>query len=193
MQRSSMKLPVDQLTDAPQEFRLRPEPGWWLALRASMPELPEDPERFRFELRAHRMGRDLFLEGRVEGELELACGRCLSRYRHALREEFRLVLEPAGERVPTDPEGAESLARDGVWLCDELDSGWFQGHELDLGPCIREVIALALPLQPLCREECRGLCPRCGVDRNTEQCGCAPPRHSPFAVLEALKRGSEGG
>ncbi len=140
------------------------------------------------------MGQDLLLEGRVVGEVELGCGRCLSRYRHALREDFRLVLEPAGERVPTDPDGVESLARDGVWLGDELDSGWYQGHELDLGACIREVITLALPVQPRCREECKGLCPRCGADRNVEDCRCEPARrHSPFAVLEAMKRGPEGG
>ena len=140
------------------------------------------------------MGQDLFVEGRVAGEIELGCVRCLSRYRHALREDFRLVLEPAGERVPTDPDGVEHLARDGVWFGDDLDSGWFQGHELDLGMFIREVIALALPVQPLCREDCQGLCPRCGGDRNVEQCGCGPARlHSPFAVLEAVKRDSERG
>lgn len=190
-----MKLSVDHLTESPSRIPLAPEPGWWEEMRAGLPELPEQPaESFRFELRAHRMGQDLYLEGRVTGELELGCGRCLSRYRHALREEFRLVLEPAGERVPTDPDGVECLARDGVWFGDELDSGWFQGHELDLGTFLREVIALALPVQPLCREDCKGLCPRCGADRNVEQCECEPAgRHSPFAVLESVKRGFERG
>lgn len=190
-----MKLSVDRLTETPKDIRLAPEVGWWRELHAALPELPEVPgDSFRFELRAHRMGQDLLLEGRVTGELELACGRCLSRYRHALREDFRLVLEPAGGRVPTDPEGVECLAREGIWLGEDLDSGWFQGHELDLGTCIREVIALALPVQPVCREDCRGLCPRCGADRNEEECGCGPERrHSPFAVLEAVKRRSGGG
>jgi uncharacterized protein len=190
-----MKLSIDHLTDTPSQSELVAEPGWWQGMRAALPELPERLEDdFRFEVRAHRMGQDLFLEGRVTGEIELGCGRCLSRYRHALREDFRLVLEPAGERVPTDPDGVEQLARDGVWFADDLDSGWFQGHELDLSTFIREVIALALPVQPLCREDCKGLCPRCGVDRNIEQCECGPVRrHSPFAVLEAAKRGSERG
>ena len=190
-----MKLSVDHLTGTPSEIQLTAESGWWQEMRAALPEIPEQAEEnFRFEVRAHRMGQDLFVEGRVAGEIELGCVRCLSRYRHALREDFRLVLEPAGERVPTDPDGVEHLARDGVWFGDDLDSGWFQGHELDLGTFIREVIALALPVQPLCREDCQGLCPRCGVDRNVKQCGCGPARlHSPFAVLEAVKRGSERG
>ena len=53
---------------------------------------------------------------------------------------------------------------------------------------IEKVVALAIPVQPLCREECRGLCPQCGVDRNRETCDCAAPRDaSPFAVLATLK------
>ena len=190
-----MKLSVDPLMDTPSEIQLAAGSGWWQEMRAALPELPEQAEEtFRFELRAHRMGQDLFLEGRVTGEIELGCGRCLSRYRHALREGFRLVLEPAGERIPTEPDGVECLARDGVWFGDELDSGWFQGHELDLGAFLREVIALAFPVQPLCREDCKGLCPRCGVDLNVGHCGCGPERrHSPFAVLEAVKRGAERG
>jgi uncharacterized protein len=105
------------------------------------------------------------------------------------------VLEPAGERVPADPESALALARDGIWLSDELESGWYRGSVIDLGPCFRELLALALPVQPLCREECRGLCPRCGVDWNVESCGCSQAQEtSPFAVLGKLKVGrSDGG
>ena len=157
-----MKLSIDRLTESPHEVPLAPEPGWWRGLRETLAELPEEPGSFRFELRAHRMGQDLHLAGRVTGELDLGCGRCLSRYRHPLREEFRLVLEPAGERVPTDPDGVECLARDGVWFGDELDSGWFQGHELDLGTFLREVIALALPVSPCVARSARACAPAAG-------------------------------
>ena len=120
-----MKLSVDHLTGTPSDIQLTAQSGWWQEMRAALPELSEQEENFRFEVRAHRMGQDVFVEGQVTGEIELGCGRCLSRYRHALREGFRLVLEPAGDRIPTDPDGVECLARDGVWFGDELDSGWF--------------------------------------------------------------------
>jgi uncharacterized protein len=140
------------------------------------------------------MGADLYLEGSVAGTLELACSRCLGRYRQPVREPFRLVLEPAGDRVPADPEGAAALARDGVFLADELESGWFRGGELDLGPYTLELIALVMPVQPVCREDCRGLCPRCGVDRNQDSCDCAEARPgSPFAVLQRLRDEMTGG
>jgi uncharacterized protein len=191
-----MKLVVDRLGDSPTGFRLEADPDWWSETCALMPELEGAPrESFALDLEAHRMGADAYLEGTALGSVDLSCGRCLRRYRHALREPFRLVLEPAGERVPADPEGAAALARDGIWLGDDLETGWFRGSAIDLGPAFRELLALALPVQPVCREDCRGLCPRCGADRNVEGCGCAQAmRASPFAVLGRLKvRSPEGG
>jgi uncharacterized protein len=185
-----MKIQVERLKQTPTELAFgADDPGWSEAL-ASVPELrgtlAEVPE---VTLRAYRMGQDVYLEGRLEGALELECSRCLVRYRSPLREPFRLVLEPAGGRVPAEPEAARELARLGMCLGDELEMGWFQGPEIDLRSLLREVVALAVPVQPLCREECRGLCPRCGVDWNRETCGCEAERPaSPFAVLGSLRR-----
>jgi uncharacterized protein len=98
------------------------------------------------------------------------------------------VLEPAGDRVPADPEGAAALAQEGLALADELESGWFRGPEIHLDRFVGEILTLAVPVQPLCREDCRGLCPRCGIDRNAASCACAEERPaSPFAVLAALR------
>jgi len=142
----------------------------------------------QFVVRAQRMGADLYLEGELSGSLELACSRCLTRYRGPIREQFRLVLEPAGDRVPADPEGAAALAQDGLYLADELESGWFRGPEIQLDRFVGEMLSLSVPVQPLCRDDCRGLCPRCGGDRNLEICSCAEARPaSPFAVLAKLR------
>lgn len=190
-----MKLLVDRLSETPTPQVFHASPAWWRSLghvSAEVAEAIAEPLEFRFD--AHLMGADLFLEGEASGSLELTCGRCLARYRAPIRERFRLVLEPAGHRVPADPEGAAALARDGLFLGDELESGWFQGSEIDLSAFIHEVIALLLPVQPLCREDCRGLCPRCGVDRNQESCDCVETNPaSPFAVLQVLRGGSSGG
>jgi uncharacterized protein len=185
-----MKLLVDRLKQTPTELVFgSDDPGWREALDA-VPELRgELAQAPSVELRAYRMGQDVYLEGTLEGALELECGRCLVRYRSPLRESFRLVLEPAGGRVPAEPESARDLARLGMCLGDELEMGWFQGPEIDLRSLLREVVALAVPVQPLCRDACRGLCPRCGADRNRETCGCEAERPaSPFAALEALRR-----
>jgi uncharacterized protein len=185
-----VKILVDRLTDTPSVLRFSVSPSW-VAERFG-----DDPERrveglredVTFEVRAHRLGPDVYLEGELTGALDLACSRCLTRYRGPIRERFRLVLEPAGDRVPADPEGAAALADEGLYLADELESGWFRGTEIQLDRFVGEMLALAVPVQPLCREDCRGLCPRCGVDRNVESCSCSEARpESPFAVLASLR------
>lgn len=185
-----MKILVDRLEQTPTELAFGPDDPGWAEVLESVPELrgPE-AEVPSVRLRAHRMGKDVYLEGVLEGALSLECGRCLVRYRSPLREPFRLVLEPAGARVPAEPEAARDLARLGMCLGDELEVGWFQGPAIDLRSLLREGVALAVPVQPLCREDCRGLCPRCGTDRNRESCECEAERPaSPFAGLAALRR-----
>ena len=190
-----MKVLTDRLTESPTELCFSVTPPWWQERCGAASELAEGLQvALEIRVLAHRMGEDLYLEGETTGALQLTCGRCLTRYREPVRERFRLVLEPAGSRVPADPEGAAALVGDGVVLSDELESGWFRGSEIDLGSYFQEVIALAFPVQPVCRDDCRGLCPRCGADRNAETCQCSEVRpDSPFAALRALRDGPRGG
>jgi uncharacterized protein len=187
-----MKILVDRLTTTPTEFASEGDAAWW---RRGLPAGPGHPPAlvrpFAFHCAAHLAGEDVYLEGAVSGEVELECSRCLARYGHVLREPFRLVLEPVGTRAPSEPAAAEALRRDGVCLGDEIEAGWFRGDEIDLGEFFREVISLALPVKPLCKEDCAGLCPQCGAELNETRCGCrATPAESPFAVLAALRDGS---
>jgi uncharacterized protein len=190
-----MKILLDRLTDSPTRLHFEAEPAWWRDAKARLPELDgAAADSFHVDVEAHRMGSDLYLAGTIEGRFELGCSRCLARYGQPLRETFRLVLEPAGERTPADPESAVALVRDGMCLGDELETGWFRGHEIDLGPYLLELVTLAVPVQPLCRADCRGLCPRCGVDRNNETCRCEETSpSSPFAALSRLRVGQTGG
>ncbi|HVC67019.1 MAG TPA: DUF177 domain-containing protein [Acidimicrobiales bacterium] len=62
-----------------------------------------------------------------------------------------------------------------------------EGDELDLEPLARDAVLLELPLAPLCADDCAGLCPTCGANRNTETCGCAPVGDPRWAALDALR------
>ena len=190
-----MKILVDRLTATPSHFDFEVSPSWWQQQMIDGRDVGYGvDELFRFSVEAYVVNEDVLLEGRFSGALGAECSRCLQRYRHALAESFRLGLEPARERKPVDPEGAEALARDGLCLGDGLELGWYRASEVVLDAFFSELISLALPLQPLCREGCRGLCARCGEDRNRVDCNCEelkPP--SPFAVLAALRDGGSGG
>lgn len=185
----AMRLWVDQLSNSPTDFVFESESPWLpsaIQPRQESPGRVAEPVRFAF--RAHWVAESVCIEGDVCGGVDLECGRCLARYRHELEEPFRLVLEPAGDRSPADPEAAEALARDGMCLGEAFETGWFRGGEIQLSGFARELVALSLPVNPLCSEDCPGLCPTCGADRNVETCDCEVSRpNSPFAVLEKLR------
>ena len=189
-----MKLFVDRLTPVPSKHIFSGSEDWWKLHAGEFGEIAEASGSFRFELTAHTLREDVYFEGSAEGEFEVECSRCVARYRHALREAFRLVLEPAADQGEFDPEGVEALDRDGLCLSDDLERGWYRGSSIDIEAYLAEVVALAMPVQPVCRAECAGLCPECGANRNEADCGCSEKKpNSPFAVLAALRNGSSGG
>jgi uncharacterized protein len=187
------KLSVERLGEVAEAYTFEASAGWWAARDAEpRDELCEVEEPFRFDLQARRVREDVLVEGSLAGRVSLECSRCAKRYSHVLRDEFRLVLEPAGNREPADPEGVAGLAESGLCLGEDLETGWFRGPRLQLDDFFGEVIALAMPLQPLCSEECPGICPHCGADRAEMQCDCVDEKiDSPFAVLAKLKGGDE--
>jgi len=192
-----MKLYIDRISETPSSLSFEAPSAWWEARVEDAHERPYTlAEPLRFELRAHTMGTKILIEGSLRGALDAQCSRCLARYRHALRDDFELLLESAGERVPSDPEGAENLARNGLCLGDEIGEGWYRGSVITLDAFFGEVVACAMPIQLACGEGCAGLCPICGVDRNENRCDCRVEEmkpKSPFAVLEKLRDGRSGG
>jgi uncharacterized protein len=98
----------------------------------------------------------------------------------------RRCLEPAVGVV--EDEVCELCCEDG----DVETTYPLHGDLLDLAPLVRDACILDLPLAPLCRADCAGLCPECGVNRNLEQCSCDAPIDSRWAALRALSDEVEG-
>lgn len=128
-------------------------------------EKPGSDFRFPFplevQLNYYRSGRDLFFQGELTGTAEGGCSRCLNSYQFPIEKKFDFVLTP--EPLPAK---SKELNR------DELGLGFYSSDEIDLSPFIREQAILALPTRPLCDNQCRGLCPGCGVNLNSESCQC---------------------
>ena len=119
------------------------------------------------------------LVGTVRTELELACSRCL--------EPFRLPVDATfDQRYLPQPEPS---ADDETEVAEEdLETSFYRDEQIDLKELLREQFYLALPMKPLCRDECRGLCPQCGTNLNAGQCDCAPAWEDPrLAPLKQLK------
>jgi uncharacterized protein len=130
------------------------------------------------DVRYYRLGADLFFAGRFAGEVTGTCARCLTDYSFPLDRDFNFVLKPATEQ----PEDVKLEGED-------LALSFYQGDEVDLGALVREAMILSLPTRPLCREDCRGLCPRCGANRNCGECECRDEWIDPrLEILRTLKR-----
>lgn len=131
--------------------------------------------------------RSFRLEGQLQGVLRVVCVRCLTQYDVELNEKLDLLYLPQSENValPTD-SGADS--EDGrALVADELAVAYYREDQIDLGQMIFEQTMLSLPMKPLCRPECAGLCPSCGVNRNEASCDCNRDESDPrWDGLKAL-------
>ena len=122
--------------------------------------------------------RDRFrLIGTVETELELACSRCLDPFRLPLRAQFDVRYLPQSENTGGE-RGVEE---------DDLSVAFYRDETIDLGQLLDEQFYLLLPMKPLCRDDCKGLCPSCGANLNVETCGCQARWEDPrLTGLKAL-------
>ena len=110
------------------------------------------------------------VEGTVSAPWEGICRRCTEPVTGQLRVHVH-------ERFADDPV---ATAAD-----EELYP--IAGDDIDLAPLVRDAIVLELPMAPLCRDDCAGLCPQCGANRNEGDCGCVAPRDPRWANLDVLR------
>lgn len=130
-------------------------------------------------LQISREGADVLVEGELTASVPLTCSRCL--------EEFRVEVHPAID-MRYVPRPAALAAAENVELgSDDLDLDFYSNDEVNLDALVETETTLALPMKPLCREDCRGLCPVCGGNRNLTPCACdVRPPDPRLAVLKQL-------
>jgi uncharacterized protein len=129
-------------------------------------EIHKDKDRFR-------------LVGTTQTELEVPCSRCLEPYRMPFEGTIDVRYLPVSELAAEDDrEVAE----------EDLDTSFYRDDQIDLNELLREQFYLALPMKPLCRDECAGLCPQCGTNLNAGTCECTSQWEDPrLAPLKGLK------
>ena len=118
--------------------------------------------------RFSRTQQGLLLQGEFKADTELECVRCLDPFTQSLQWEVT-DLYAFDRRNMTDS---------GLLVPDE--------GQIDLEPLLREYALLEFPISPICKPDCKGLCPVCGENRNRVDCGHRPESDSPFAVLKDL-------
>jgi uncharacterized protein len=129
-------------------------------------EIHKDKDRFR-------------LVGAVRTELELSCSRCLEPFRLPFDGAFDVRYLPATELSSEDERQVGE---------EDLDTSYYRDDQIDVNELLREQFYLALPMKPLCRDDCAGLCAQCGTNLNTGSCECTIEWEDPrLAPLRRLK------
>lgn len=127
-----------------------------------------------FEFRHYRV------DGSVQTSANLTCSRCLQSFHHKIDSSFTIFFSQ-GTELQTEEDELELDVQD-------LITATFCGDEIDLAPEVSDQIALAVPLKPLCSDNCKGLCVSCGTDLNQASCQCqAVEKESKFAALKDFK------
>jgi uncharacterized protein len=124
---------------------------------------PEDP--VRIEVLLESVAEGIMVSGPLSGRLAFRCARCLKDFPGGFRYEIEELFAPS----PGDDEYPIAEGR------------------IDLEPLVRDTVVPALPFSPLCREDCLGLCERCGGDRNLGECTCGPEVDPRWAALDDLR------
>ena len=129
-----------------------------------------------------RLTRDLLVQGEVTGQVTLECSRCLVPVTVPVSAHLEEEYQPTIEVETGRPVHREEF---------EVDDSFFRisaNHEVDLTEPVRQAMLVEMPLKPLCREDCKGLCPQCGANLNEGPCDCeTDTEDNRWAALRELK------
>ena len=122
----------------------------------------------------------VIIEGSLETVVATTCCRCLEATQYPVKSNFRYTLIPAAKEFKEEQELSS----------EDLEYSFFYEDDLiDLDAILFEQIMLHIPMRVLCKESCKGLCPHCGKDLNTESCDCRTLFvDDRLAVLKKLKK-----
>jgi uncharacterized protein len=145
-------------------------------LGAQVREILDAPKA---EVHIERTGELVDLRGKYSVRLLLECSRCLEPVEIEVEGPLRVVYQPQ----PTGLDGEEIELAD-----DDLEVSFYKGEEIDLSLGLYDEVALTIPMAPLCKDDCPGLCPACGKSRLEGDCGCLDKKVDPrWAKLAKLK------
>jgi len=175
-----MKIRVEGLTETPLVLSAK-EP---ISDYPALSELHDSGEcifsgPLDLSIRAEKEYDHVRVHGHIETRVTLSCSRCLIPFNSTLVSDFTIFYSKATD-FPVEEEIALSE--------EDLISASYEGEYLDLNGEIQEQVLLEIPFKPLCHDECKGLCPKCGADLNAEECGCERTgTGSAFGVLKDFK------
>ena len=121
-------------------------------------------------LALHKVEGNVNIEGKIAFVSHPECDRCLTKYDEDLDVPLHTVLAPLYE---SERQREREMGLEAELVTEDLEFGYYEGDRIDIADVVRELIVLALPMKHLCRDDCKGLCQRCGKDLNKGLWGLA--------------------
>jgi len=209
-----MKVYLHEITEQDTRLDFTDEDQWVLEAvekadepsgEPSQGRAPRRPVEVHFNL--SKVDEVVIVSGQVKTELKLLCSRCADEFKLSTSPSFSALFckdpdmagiahleKSGGARAPGKPVGQnKGFARHAHDFGDDqlmaegkdLDITYLSSNYIDLSEILSEQLQLQIPFQPLCREDCKGICPQCGADQNVGRCACSKiSKTSPFAVLQ---------
>ncbi len=135
-------------------------------------------DRVHIDAMIRREEEVFFVEGTIKTAIRLICNRCAEEFLYDVDTFFHCQEEPLSNE---NTEADLSLRK------RDMDIDHYSDEEVDINRFFREQILLAVPMHPLCKPDCLGLCPKCGQNLNVKKCGCAEEEtENPFSVIKKL-------
>jgi uncharacterized protein len=135
-----------------------------------------------FHLRLQKVGSLVEVDGRLAFDIKEVCGRCLTPFETRIESSFEVTFTP--RKTGSAEQELEEVELDD----EELGLIPYAGEEIDLREPLQEQVVISLPISPLCKEECLGLCPECGTNLNETDCTCEKKLfNNKFTALKKLK------
>jgi uncharacterized protein len=138
-------------------------------------------EDIKVQGKLEKTGQEVLCQGLLETGLSVECSRCLANFSFSVKSKLKVHFIPRVESVKPGNE---------IELTDlDVEQDYYEEAQINLSSSVRDLILLSLPQIRLCKEDCAGLCPQCGINLNENNCGCdkeeaCDPR---LAVLQQLK------
>lgn len=134
-------------------------------------------------IRVDKKDSEIFLKGTANVKVQQQCSRCLKIFDVDLKIDIDTLYRPSKEINIEEHYELKS---------DELDTGFYRNDEIVVDDLLKEQILLNLPMKPLCSDQCKGLCPKCGADLNITQCNCEVSEvDERLAILKQLLKRKE--
>lgn len=182
--RFRMKLQISQLKEGENPFQFDSLKDGWVkeVIQHVEKQGYEVQGPLRVDINLTKLEPDYYLRGKLDFAVQQNCARCAEAFSLPIEQEFSLALAHIST---AKTRGATALTEE---ESEELDVNFFEGTEIELGPIVEEQFFLSVPYQSLCKSNCKGICQKCGQNRNVKECKCKQSADiTPFSVLKKLK------